>query len=316
MRACALRKRRLPRLHSVARRNRATRRPETVTPCPASDSCSLSKALPRRLKRRTRVLNWLNFFNAVTVRQLPVEQLGRPRSLSLAKPAVLRPPTHQAGQHLLLELPGQPPLHEQVRQVLEQLRQSLLQPFDLAPLGQRLGLSRRGRPTRGSWGSAWPVPCRSLARACSTALVISFRTWKTQSWCAAAGHNSLSTLGYSDEPSVVIPLTTKRAKVQLGFEICQEGAHVVLVGILFQDAESQAAEEAVVIDYAEHAEGTVVDLVDGQVAAEASPGLVQIGGGDAVQIFFPPKASTQFSMVWRRGTKARWSRQRCQEAVR
>jgi len=59
-----------------------------------------------------------------------------------------------------------------------------------------------------------------------------------------------------------------------------------VVGVLFEDAEREAAEGAV-IDDAEDTEGTVIDLVNGQVAAEAYQGLVQIGGLHRAVFFFP-----------------------------
>jgi len=95
----------------------------------------------------------------------------------------------------------------------------------------------------------------------------------------------------------------------------------LLVGIMLENAEGQAGggRRGVVNDAAEHAEGAVIDLVDGQIAAEASQGLVQIGGGNAaaaaVQIFFFPGGLDPV-LDGGKGDETRWSRHKSQLAER
>ena len=101
--------------------------------------------------------------------------------------------------------------------------------------------------------------------------------------------------------------------VQSGLEVGQEAADVVLGRVVLQDAEGQA-DEGSVVDQREHAERAIVQLIDGDIAAEAG----QCARGRRCQRrpgFFSPAASTQFWMV-AQGTKTRWSRHKCQLAMR
>ena len=68
-----------------------------------------------------------------------------------------------------------------------------------------------------------------------------------------------------------------------------------------QDAEGQAV-VAAIVHHAEHAEWPVVHLVDGQIAGEISQRLVEVGGRDAVYLFFPrpPRPSSGW---WPRGRR-------------
>ncbi len=64
------------------------------------------------------------------------------------------------------------------------------------------GLGPAPRQLGGSGGQ--PLP--SWARAVRIALVSSRRMWKVQSWCGTSPKTAAIGSGYSDEPSVVIPL--------------------------------------------------------------------------------------------------------------
>jgi hypothetical protein len=110
---------------------------------------------------------------------------------------------------------------------------------------------------------------------------------------------------------VVIP-RPQATPIPLPFESAEEGADIVPSRVVVEDGEGQAVVPAVVDD-AEDAEGAIVHLVDCQIAGELSQRLVEITARKHGPCFFPA-ASTPFWMVaW--GTKARWSRPRCQLAA-
>jgi hypothetical protein len=75
------------------------------------------------------------------------------------------------------------------------------------------------------------------------------------------------------------------AFVQLPLELGQESEDVLLSWVVLQDAESQAV-VAAIVHHAEDAEGAVVGLVDGQVTGKVGQGLVEVGGRDAISLFF------------------------------
>ncbi len=94
---------------------------------------------------------------------------------------------------------------------------------------------------------------------------------------------------------------TQPAFIQLLLELAQECADVLLARVVLQDAEGQAV-VAAIVHHAEHAEWPVVHLVDGQIAGEISQRLVEVGGRDAVYLFFPrpPRPSSGW---WPRGRR-------------
>ena len=103
--------------------------------------------------------------------------------------------------------------------------------------------------------------------------------------------------------------------VQSGLEVGQEAADVVLGRVVLQDAEGQA-DEGSVVDQREHAERAIVQLIDGDIAAEAGQCALEVDVVSRRPGFFFPAASTQFWMV-AQGTKTRWVlRHKCQLAMR
>ena len=96
------------------------------------------------------------------------------------------------------------------------------------------------------------------------------------------------------------------AFVQRPLELAQELADLLFRRVVIQDAESQAVVAAMVHD-TEDAEGAVVDLVDGQVSGEVSQRFVEVGGRDAVYLFFsqrPRPSSGWWPKGRRRGGRA------------
>src|SRR5215468_6202172 len=91
------------------------------------------------------------------------------------------------------------------------------------------------------------------------------------------------------------------ATVQFSFELRQENTGIDLTWVMVKDPESQAIVPAVIHDR-EDAEGVVIDLVDGQVAAEVCQRHVEVGGRDAVSLFFPPPPPPS-SGWWHRGRR-------------
>jgi hypothetical protein len=77
------------------------------------------------------------------------------------------------------------------------------------------------------------------------------------------------------------------AGIQLLLEIAQEAGDVLGRGGVIQHPIGQAAEVAVVHE-AQHAEGAIVQFIDGDVAAEAGQGVVEIFLLDLPLAFFPP----------------------------
>src|SRR5205085_5428532 len=92
--------------------------------------------------------------------------------------------------------------------------------------------------------------------------------------------------------------------------------NIVLSRGMVENPESQAVVPAVVHDR-EDAEGPIVNLVDGQVSGEVSQRLVEVGGLDAVQLFFsqrPRPSSGWWPKGRRRGGHAKGANWRCGRA--
>ena len=94
-------------------------------------------------------------------------------------------------------------LDEQVA-VLEEVADFPLDPL-LAPGRVLCGLGGLG-PAPRQLGALAANRLRSWATAVRIALVTSRRMWKVQSWCGTSPKTAAIGSGYSDEPSVVIPL--------------------------------------------------------------------------------------------------------------
>jgi hypothetical protein len=77
-------------------------------------------------------------------------------------------------------------------------------------------------------------------------------------------------------------------RVQPGLEVRQEAADVVPGRVVFQDPEGQA-EERSVVDQREHAERAVVQLIDGEIAAEERQCALEVNGVNGGPAFFPPQ---------------------------
>ena len=92
------------------------------------------------------------------------------------------------------------------------------------------------------------------------------------------------------------------ASVEVGLEIAEQGADVILSRVLLQDPVHQPG-EGPVVDQGQDAERAVVQLIDGDVAAEVLQAAGEVVGLDPTGRLFPP-ASTQFWMV-AQGTKTR-----------
>src|ERR1019366_8770959 len=103
---------------------------------------------------------------------------------------------------------------------------------------------------------------------------------------------------------------------QLLFELHKENANVVLRWVVVENPEGQTV-VSVVIDDREDAEGAIVDLVDGQVTAEVSQRLVEVGSRQRGLDFFPQPSRPSFGW-WRRGRRrggpARAANWRCGRA--
>src|SRR5262249_54648758 len=76
--------------------------------------------------------------------------------------------------------------------------------------------------------------------------------------------------------------------VEVTLEIVEEGPDIILGRVLLQNTVGQANEGAVV-DQGEHTEWSVVQLIDGDIAAEALQAAGEIVGRHAGQAFFPPR---------------------------
>src|SRR5262249_56818108 len=81
----------------------------------------------------------------------------------------------------------------------------------------------------------------------------------------------------------------------------QESADMALGRVLVEDSEGQAVVPAVVHDR-EDAERAVIDFVDGQVAAEVSQGVIEVGTRQGGPDFFPPRPRPS-SGWWQRGRR-------------
>src|SRR5205823_4674517 len=83
-------------------------------------------------------------------------------------------------------------------------------------------------------------------------------------------------------------LDGQAARVQSGLEVRQEVADVALGRVVLQDAKGQA-DEGSIVDQREHAEWTVVQLVDGEIAAEVGQRTLEVVGLNDGPAFFPPR---------------------------
>jgi hypothetical protein len=84
-------------------------------------------------------------------------------------------------------------------------------------------------------------------------------------------------------------------------------------GIVLQHVIEEAL-VAAIIDRGEYAEGAVIELIGGHIPRKSAKAQSRKSGSMRACAFFSP-ASTQFWIV-AKGTKTRWSRQRCQLAGR
>lgn len=108
------------------------------------------------------------------------------------------------------------------------------------------------------------------------------------------------------------------AGIQVRLEVLEEAGDVRGLGGMVQDAIAEAA-EVVVIHQAQHAERAVIDLIDGDIAAEVLQRLVEILAFDARLAFFPPPprpSSGWWRREQRRGGPATGARRRCGRASR
>ena len=106
--------------------------------------------------------------------------------------------------------------------------------------------------------------------------------------------------------------------VQSGLEVGQEAADVVLGRVVLQDAEGQA-DEGSVVDQREHAERAIVQLIDGDIAAEAGQCTLEVDGVNDGPAFFPPRPrpnSGWWPKEQKRGGRATSANWPCDRACR
>ncbi len=97
------------------------------------------------------------------------------------------------------------------------------------------------------------------------------------------------------------PLELQASVIEDLLEAPEELQDVLVRGVMVEDVEDEPLETAVVHDR-EHAEGTVVEFVGGNVSGELAKSPVQVVTLDARSAFFPPTPRPS-SEWWRTGRK-------------
>ena len=194
--------------------------------------------------------------------------------------------------------------------MFEQLAHLLLLPGGLAGLGRRL-------PALGSAAAAWEcgrgVSCDVADEGVQHRLGNFLDDVDEHRW-GTSGHNSFSGSGYSSEPSVT-PRTARPRTSSRALKSAKKRRMSFWVGSCSRTRKDRRM-KAPVVDQREHAERAIVQLIDGDIAAEAGQcALEQIGVGTCRARLFFPRGLDPIWMVAQE-QKRGGRRDKCQLAMR